>query len=139
MMAQLDHIGIAVENLEGAIETYERLLGLDVAQREVIPERNVEIAFFWAKDVKLELISPTSDGSTVHAFLAKRGEGLHHLAFKTDDVLKAAEELESKGFRLAQKPADGAHGTRVLFLHPGDSNGVLIELVQESRGSEKRC
>jgi methylmalonyl-CoA/ethylmalonyl-CoA epimerase len=127
----LDHIGIAVRNLDEAIGTYRSILGLGAPHREEIPERKMEIAFFGVGGVKLELISPTGTESAVHSFLAKRGEGLHHLAFKTDDIDKAARALLDKSFTLAQRPTDGAHGTRVLFLHPKDSHGVLIELVQE--------
>jgi methylmalonyl-CoA epimerase len=81
--------------------------------------------------VVIELISPTAERSTVHGFLERKGEGLHHLAFKTSDIQDAAESLKSRAFRLAQDPSRGAHGTRVLFVHPKDCHGVLIELVEK--------
>jgi len=127
----LDHIGVAVRDLDRAIETYKKILGLDVSHREILPERNIEIAFFEFGGVRLEILSPTSERSPVHGFIEKRGEGLHHLAFRTDDVEKAERALKEMSIGLAQGPADGAHGTRVLFLHPRDSHGVLIELVQK--------
>lgn len=131
MTRGLHHIGIAVTDLEKGIETYTRLFGVEVDGREKLPERNLEVAFLRIGDVTVELISPTSEESTVGDFLKKRGEGLHHLAFKIDDVESAVEELKNKSFRLAQMPAEGAHGRTVMFVHPKDCHGVLIELVQE--------
>ena len=131
MTEGLDHIGVAVKDLDRAVEAYRKILGIETVHREVLPERNLEIAIFLVGDVKLELLSPTSEASTVHGFLEKRGEGLHHVAFRTDDVEKAARNLKEMSIGLAQDPAEGAHGTRVLFLHPRDSHGVLIEFVQK--------
>jgi methylmalonyl-CoA epimerase len=132
MMKGLDHVGIAVENLDRAIETYTRILGVSVQHREKLSERNLEVAFMEAGNVMIELISPTSEESTVHRFLAGKGEGLHHIALKTDDVEAAVRSLASQSFGIAQKPQKGAHGRTVAFLHPKDCHGVLIELVQES-------
>jgi methylmalonyl-CoA/ethylmalonyl-CoA epimerase len=130
MTEGLDHIGIAVEDLDRAIRTYKMLFETEEVREETLAERNLKVAFLKVGGVTIELIMPTSEESAVSGFLRKRGEGLHHLAFRTDDLDVAAEALRKKSFTLAQGPAEGAHGTRVLFLHPKDSHGVLIELVQ---------
>jgi methylmalonyl-CoA/ethylmalonyl-CoA epimerase len=130
MTEGLDHIGIAVEDLDRAIRTYKMLFEAEDVREETLAERNLRVAFIKVGGVTIELITPTSEESAVSGFLRKRGEGLHHLAFRTDDLDLAAEALRKKSFRLAQGPSEGAHGTRVLFLHPKDSHGVLIELVQ---------
>ncbi|MFQ5906912.1 MAG: methylmalonyl-CoA epimerase [bacterium] len=127
----LDHIASAVTDLEKAIETYTRLFGVTVHARENLAERNLEVAFLKVGNVMVELISPTSEASTVDDFLKKRGEGVHHLAFKTGHVEDAVETLKGRSFRLVQVPAKGAHGRTVAFLHPRDCHGVLIELVGE--------
>lgn len=132
MIKELDHIGIAVKDLEKAIETYTKLLGVNVDHREKLPERKLEVAFLKIGNVMLELICPTSEESVVHKFLESKGDGLHHLCFKTDDVERTAEELKSQSFRLAQSPAKGAHGRIVAFLHPQECHGVLIELAQKT-------
>ncbi|TET83372.1 methylmalonyl-CoA epimerase [candidate division TA06 bacterium] len=132
MIREMDHIGIAVENIEKAIETYTRLFGVTVDHREELSERSLEVAFLKVGDVMLELICPTSEESIVHKFLENKGEGLHHLCFKTDNVEETVQELKNQSFRLAQMPAKGAHGRIVAFLHPRDCHGVLIELAQEA-------
>ncbi len=130
MTGELDHIGIAVEDLDRAVRTYTTLFDTELVQEETLADRNLRVAFLRVGGVTIELLTPTSEESAVSGFLKKRGEGVHHLAFRTDDVDRAAEALVQKSFRLAQEPGEGAHGTRVLFLHPKDSHGVLIELVQ---------
>jgi len=131
MIGELDHIAIAVKDLEKAIETYTRLLGVNVDHREELPERKLEVAFLKIGDVMLELICPTSEESVVHKFLESKGDGFHHLCFKTDDVERTVNELKSQSFRVAQPPAKGAHDRIVAFLHPKECHGVLIELAQE--------
>lgn len=132
MIREMDHIGIAVKDLEKAIYTYTTLFGVTVHHREKLSERKLEVAFLKIGDIMLELLCPTSEESVVHKFLENKGEGLHHLCFKTDDVERTAQELKDRSFRLAQMPAKGAHGRKVAFLHPKDCHGVLIELAQEA-------
>jgi methylmalonyl-CoA epimerase len=126
----IDHIGIVVQDLEKAIATYEKALGVQ-GVREVLPDRHLEIAFFPVGESRIELITPTSDESAVTRFLEKRGEGIHHIAYRVVDIVDALEQAERAGLRLIDKQArPGAHGTLVAFLHPASLHGVLTEYVQ---------
>lgn len=126
----VDHIGVAVKDLEAAIATYEAVLGVR-AQRESLPDRHLEIAFFPLGESRLELIMPTSPEAAISGFLEKRGEGLHHVAYRVADCAAALEEARAAGLRLIDSaPRPGSHGTLVAFAHPGSLNGVLTEFVQ---------
>ncbi len=126
----IDHIGIVVRDLEAAIAIYERALGIR-CHRESLPERHIEVAFFPVGESRIELICPTSPESAVSAFLEKRGEGLHHVAYRVADCRAALEEARAAGLRLIDEaPRPGAHGTRVAFVHPAGLHGVLTEFVQ---------
>lgn len=126
----LDHIGIAVRSLESA-KVYEAL-GLTIDHVEVVETQRVKTAFLSVGDSNLELLEPTSADSTVAKFIEKRGEGIHHLCFRVDDIEKELANLQAKGFRLINEaPVPGAHGCRVAFLHPSAGSGVLIELSQK--------
>ncbi|EZQ10835.1 MULTISPECIES: methylmalonyl-CoA epimerase [Acidianus] len=133
----IDHIGIAVENLDEAIKFYTEKFGMRLVHRENLQERGLKIAFMAGNDEKtsLELMEPIShddQNNTVAKFLKTKGQGMHHLAVKVEDIGKSLEELSSKGIVLIDKePRKGARGHLVAFIHPKSSMGVLIELVQE--------
>jgi methylmalonyl-CoA/ethylmalonyl-CoA epimerase len=127
----LDHIGIAVRSLEVA-KIYESL-GLSVDHVETVETQRVKTAFLSVGDSNLELLEPTSPDSPVAKFIEKRGEGIHHICFRVDDIDAHLERLKSEGYRLInESPVPGAHGCRVAFLHPAAGNGVLIELSEKS-------
>jgi methylmalonyl-CoA/ethylmalonyl-CoA epimerase len=127
----LDHIGIAVRSIEDA-KIY-RALGLDIDHVETVGTQSVKTAFLSVGDSNVELLEPTSADSPVGRFIEKRGEGIHHICFRVDDIDEHLERLKKEGFRLINEaPVPGAHGCRVAFLHPAAGNGVLIELSEKS-------
>lgn len=127
-MMRLEHVGIAVSNIEDALKTFEDLLGTSRYKTEEVASENVITHFFWADGVKIELLESTHPESVVSRFLNKRGEGVHHLAFSVDDLQFARIKLESLGFRIiGEESKSGADGKRIFFLHPKDAFGVLIE------------
>jgi len=126
----LDHIGIAVKSLDAA-KIYEAL-GLEIEHVEVVETQGVKTAFLSVGDSNLELLEPTGPDSTVAKFIEKRGEGIHHLCFRVDDIDAHLARLKAHGYRLINETAvPGAHGCRVAFLHPAAGNGVLIELSEK--------
>ncbi len=130
MKPVLDHIGIAVRSIEGA--AIYRALGLTVDHVETVETQGVRTAFLPVGDSRLELLEPTSAASPVAKFIEKRGEGIHHICFRVDDIDAHLERLKAAGFRLInESPVPGAHGCRVAFLHPAAGNGVLIELSEK--------
>ena len=130
----IDHIGIAVKNLEEAIQTYEKLLNRPCYKRETVEEQMVETAFFKTGQSKVELLGATSSGSVIEKFINKKGEGIHHVAFEVDDLESEIERLTNEGFTLLNsKPQKGADNKRIVFLHPKDNHGVLVELCEPVR------
>ncbi len=130
-MKQIDHIGIAVSNLEQAIENFEKLLNKPCYKREVVESEKVDTAFFKTGESKVELLGATAPDSVINTFIKKRGEGIHHIAFEVDDIVAEMKRLSDAGFRLLnEKPKKGADNKLVAFIHPKESNGVLIELCQ---------
>jgi methylmalonyl-CoA/ethylmalonyl-CoA epimerase len=126
----LDHIGIAVRSLEAA--NIYRALGLEIEHVEVVETQKVKTAFLSVGDSNLELLEPTGPDSTIAKYIEKRGEGIHHLCFRVDDIEAHLETLKAQGYRLINEhPVPGAHGCRVAFLHPAAGNGVLIELSEK--------
>jgi methylmalonyl-CoA/ethylmalonyl-CoA epimerase len=126
----LDHIGIAVKSLDAA-GIYEAL-GLTIDHVETVETQGVRTAFLSAGDANLELLEPTGADSPVAKFIEKRGEGIHHLCFRVDDIEAQLAALKAQGYRLINDaPVPGAHGCRVAFLHPAAGNGVLIELSEK--------
>ena len=124
----IEHIGIAVSDLGKAIRYYEEVLGLVCYSIEEVKDQKVRTAFFTIGDTKIELLESTDPESTVGKFIEKRGEGIHHIAFATDDVAKALREAENKGVQLIDKqPIKGAEGLMIGFLHPKSTFGVLTE------------
>lgn len=126
----LDHIGIAVKSLDAA-KIYEAL-GLTIDHVETVTTQGVRTAFLSTGDSDLELLEPTSPESAVAKFIEKRGEGIHHICFRVDDIEAHLGRLKALGYRLINEaPVPGAHGCRVAFLHPAAGNGVLIELSEK--------
>jgi methylmalonyl-CoA/ethylmalonyl-CoA epimerase len=126
----LDHIGIAVKSIEGA--SIYRALGLSVDHVEDVTTQGVKTAFLSVGDSNLELLEPLSPESPVAKFIEKRGEGIHHICFRVEDIDAEVGRLKAQGFRLInESPVPGAHGCRVAFLHPAAGNGVLIELSEK--------
>lgn len=130
-MKHLDHIGIAVANLEEAVARYESLLGTPCYKRERVESEQVETAFFQQGQTKIELLGATGPDSVITRFIEKRGEGLHHMAYEVDDIHAEMNRLREAGYRLLNEtPKDGADGKQIVFLHPKDAHGVLLELCQ---------
>jgi methylmalonyl-CoA/ethylmalonyl-CoA epimerase len=130
-ISHIDHIGIAVSSLENVMSFYEKGLGIPVKETEELPDKHLKVAFIPVGDTRIELLEPTSEASTVHTFLQKRGEGIHHIAYHVDDIEAAIAHLKEMGYRLlSDTPEIGAGGSKIVFLHPKSSFGVLIELVE---------
>ncbi|MCB9779535.1 MAG: methylmalonyl-CoA epimerase [Alphaproteobacteria bacterium] len=131
MILGLDHIAIAVPDLHAAIARFCEDLGMPLAGREDVPTQQTTTAFVPVGDTRIELIHPIDGQGPVQGFLDKRGGGLHHLCFRTDDIDADMQRLTDKGYRfLTAAPVPGAHGTRVVFIHPKSAGGVLIELAE---------
>lgn len=131
-MEHIEHIGIAVRNLEESIPVYERLLNTSCYKREEVESENVITAFFQAGNNKIELLQATSEASAIHSFIEKRGEGIHHIAYSVKDIPFEMERLRNDGFRLLNdEPKRGADNKLICFVHPKDASGVLTELCQE--------
>ncbi len=127
----VDHVAIAVKDLPRAIAVYRDALGLDLAEEEEVAEQQVRTAIFGRGMGRVELICPTTDDSGVARFLAKRGEGLHHLCIEVEDIDASLTQLKAQGAPLIdESPKPGAGGARVAFIHPRGTGGVLIELRQ---------
>lgn len=127
---KLDHLGIAVASIDAALDVY-RALGLDEVKREAVPSQKVTAAFLPVGESRIELLEPSAEDSPVAKFLARRGEGIHHVCFAVEDLEGALADLAAKGFRLIHsQPVAGADGKRVAFLHPDAGHGVLIELSE---------
>jgi methylmalonyl-CoA/ethylmalonyl-CoA epimerase len=127
----LDHVAIAVTDLEQAIARFAEDFGIALSGREDVPTEQTSTAFFPLSGTRIELIHPMDGKGPVASSLAKRGPGMHHLCFSTDDVVGDMAMLQAKGYRfLSDAPKPGAHGTQVVFIHPKSTGGVLIELAQ---------
>ncbi|AXI99849.1 methylmalonyl-CoA epimerase [Cyclonatronum proteinivorum] len=136
-MNKIEHIGIAVSNLEEAIKTWETLLSTPCYKREAVESEKVDTAFFQTGESKVELLGATSEQSVIHSFIEKRGQGLHHVAFEVDDIRAEMQRLREAGFRLLQEePKRGADNKLIAFVHPKNSTGVLMELCQSMPESE---
>ena len=133
MKAILDHIGIAVANLDEALGFYRDALGLEVQVPEDVPSQRVRAHFVPAGGAAIELLEATAEDSPIAKYLAKRGPGLHHITLRVDDIAAALARLKSRGVRLIDEvPRPGAHGSLVAFIHPSSAHGVLVELTQHS-------
>jgi methylmalonyl-CoA/ethylmalonyl-CoA epimerase len=134
-MDKLEHIGIAVKNMEESNKLFAKLLGRDHYKIEEVPSEGVRTSFFDMGNIKIELLEATSPDSPIAKFIEKRGEGIHHLAFEVTDLQKSIAEYASKDFTpVSSAPKEGADNKLICFLHPRSTNGVLVELC-ESRKS----
>ncbi|MCL4164557.1 UNVERIFIED_CONTAM: hypothetical protein GTU68_032614 [Idotea baltica] len=130
-MQKIEHLGIAVHNLAEAEKVYTKLLGAEPYKRESVKSESVNTSFFRTGPSKIELLESTDPDGPIAKFLAKRGEGIHHVAFEVTDIRAEMARLASEGFRLLnQEPKRGADSKLVAFVHPKDSHGVLVELCQ---------
>ena len=131
MKARLDHIGIAVANLEEALAFYRDALGLEVSAPAEVPTERVRVTFVPVGEPALELLEPTASDSVVARYLDRRGPGIHHITLLVDDLAAVLARLKARGVRLLDDtPRAGAHGSRVAFVHPSSAHGVLVELKQ---------
>ncbi len=133
-MNHIEHIGIAVKNIEESTSIFEDLLGVASYKEEIVESEGVRTVFFKIGESKIELLEATKDDSPIAKFINKRGEGMHHIAFAVDDVKKEIKRLKKKGYRLLNEtPKNGADNKLIAFMHPKDSSGVLVELCQERK------
>lgn len=131
-MIKVEHIGIAVKDLDTSVPLFERLLDTHCYKREMVASEGVETAFFQQGDTKIELLEGLSTNGVIHRFIEKKGEGIHHIAFQTSDIRAEMARLTAAGFRvLDPEPRIGADNKWVCFLHPKETAGVLIELCQD--------
>ena len=134
MSNNVEHIGIAVKNLSISIPLFERLLNSKCYKTELVASENVNTAFFLENGTKIELLESVDPDGVIAKFIEKKGEGMHHIAFEVPDIIAEMERLKSEGFTLLnEQPKKGADNKLICFLHPKDSNGVLIELCQTIR------
>ena len=132
-LTEIDHIAIAVHDLDGAIAYYEQTFGCTVAHREVVEKDGVEEALLAVADSYVQLLTPVRDDSPVAKYLEKKGEGLHHVGYRVADCAAALERVKAEGHRVIDDaPRPGSRGTTVAFVHPKAAFGTLIELVQEN-------
>lgn len=137
MISKIEHIGIAVKDLDSAEVLYKKLLGIAPYKREEVSSENVITSFFKCGPNKIELLMATNDQSAIHKYIEKKGEGIHHLAFAVDDINAEMERLRSEGFKLLNEtPKRGADNKWICFVHPKSANGVLIELCQDVKEEE---
>ncbi|CAK7061866.1 methylmalonyl-CoA epimerase [Petrimonas sp.] len=130
-LTHIEHIGIAVKNIEEQLPYYEGILGLKCYNIETVEDQKVKTAFFMIGQTKIELLEPTSEESTIAKFIEKRGEGIHHIAFATKNLGESLREIEAKGVRLIDtQPRAGAEGLNIAFLHPKSTGSVLTELCE---------
>ncbi len=131
-LTHIEHLGIAVKSIEAALPYYEKVLGLKCYNIEEVADQKVKTAFLKIGQTKIELLEPTSEESTIAKFIANRGEGIHHIAFATDNVVDALADAAGNGIRLIDAaPRKGAEGLNIAFLHPKSTGGVLTELCED--------
>ena len=132
--SKIDHLGIAVHSIDEAIQFYRDALGFECAGSEEIPDQKVRVAFFPLGEVRIELLEPTAEDSPIARFLERKGPGLHHVAYRVDDLSATLAALKSAGVRLIDEtPRDGAHGMKIAFAHPKSTGGVLTEFCQAAQ------
>jgi methylmalonyl-CoA/ethylmalonyl-CoA epimerase len=131
MISKIDHIGIAVRSLEMAVPTYEKLFGFECERIESVEEQGVRVAFFSVGEVHIELLEPTRDDSPIAKYIEKNGEGIHHVAFATNDILGQIAKVASAGGKMIHnEPLTGAGGSKIAFVHPKSVTGVLTEFCE---------
>jgi methylmalonyl-CoA epimerase len=131
MITKINHIGIAVKNLETSIETFKKIFQFEDIHKETVPEQKVEVASFKIGDVLIELTAPTDNESPIAKYIEKKGEGLHHIGFETDGIEEDLKRLKDEGIQLInENPLPGAHDMLIAFMHPKSTNSVLTEICQ---------
>jgi len=132
MVTGLDHIGIAVNNLDEALRIFEGSLGLKLVKTKIVKEQGVKVAMLLVGGTKIELLEPTTEESAVGKFIAKKGEGIHHIAFTVGNIEDSLEEMKRKGIALIdEKPRIGFEGHKIAFLHPKSTKSVLVEFCEK--------
>lgn len=135
MLKKINHVAVAVESIEEAAKFYRDGLGLDLSGIEIVSAQKTKVGFFKIGESSIELVQPAEPDSPLQKFLETRGQGIHHICFEVDDIEGEMRKLLEKGATMIdQKPRPGAHNSRVAFVHPKSSGGVLIELVELSKG-----
>ncbi|MFO7886920.1 MAG: methylmalonyl-CoA epimerase [Eubacteriales bacterium] len=131
MVKKVDHIGVAVKNLEDSLKFYQDTLGLELAGVEVVEEQKVRVAFLPVGDTEIELLESTDPEGPIAKYIDKKGEGIQHIAYKVENIEEAIKEMEENGVRMIDKtPRYGAGGAKIAFCHPKSTKGVLVELCQ---------
>ena len=131
MLKKLDHIGIAVDNLNSSIKKYEQITGKKPGEKEVVAEQKVATTFFPVGETRLELLKGTDPGSPISKFIEKRGEGIHHICFEVENLAQSKIEMSKAGLQFIENISEtGAGGAKVAFMHPKSTGGILIELVE---------
>lgn len=131
MFKRIDHIGVAVKDIEDSLHIFKDILGMEYSGEEVVNEQDVKVAFFPVGESEIELLESTSPEGTIAKYIEKKGEGIHHIAFEVEDLDAILEDLQKKGVRLIDRePRYGAGGARIAFLHPKSTNGILVELCE---------
>lgn len=134
MLKKIEHIGIAVKNLENSNMLFKKLFGSEHYKIEKVESEGVSTSFFMLGETKIELVASTTPDSSIAKFIEKKGEGIHHIAYAVDDIVAEMERLKNEGFELIhQQPKNGADNKLICFLHPKSTNGVLVELCQEKK------
>jgi len=134
LVKQIDHIAIAVNDIDEASKFFVDVLGLEVSAAQDVPEQKTRVAFVQIGEVRIEFVQPMSDDSPVAKHIAKRGQGIHHIAYETGDIRGALEAMKAKGVPLIdQEPRVGAHDARIAFVHPKGVSGVLTELCEQTQ------
>lgn len=132
MTENIDHIGIAVSSLESSLDIYCKALGIEHIHTETLKDQNVKAALLSTGNTNIELLEATSSDSPIEKFIRKKGQGVHHIAFRVDSIEKALNNLKAKGFRLIDEtPRKGAGNSKIAFIHPKSTDGVLIELCEK--------
>ena len=131
---KIDHIGIAVRSLSETVKMYEEVIGLTISGYDEVEDQRVRVAMLPVGESRIELLEPTDQQSPIEKFMAKRGEGIHHIAFSVDNIEEALKRFKAAGARLIDEtPRQGAHNTRIAFVHPSTTHGVLLELVEHGK------
>ncbi|HWP43870.1 MAG TPA: methylmalonyl-CoA epimerase [Blastocatellia bacterium] len=134
---KIDHLGIAVRSIEDSLRFYRDAMGLELKGAETVEDQGVQVAMLPVGESRIELLEPVSDDSPVGRFIARRGEGLHHICYEVEDLAARLEDLRLRGVRVLDGyPRRGAEGKLVAFLHPASASGVLVELVEKARTAE---
>ncbi|MBV8897055.1 MAG: methylmalonyl-CoA epimerase [Acidobacteriaceae bacterium] len=131
MNVEIDHLGIAVENIDQALRFYQGALGMQVSSRETVLSERVHVAMLPSGESRIELLEAADADSTIAKFIGRRGPGLHHIALRVNDLAASVEKLKASGAELLNEPRQGAGGHTYVFVHPSSTGGVLLELIQK--------